>query len=162
MSSDTARSSHRRAISYIDRSREFYAAHGYETPYEWAVHEEVPFARLTKPVSEARLGVVTTAFPHGEHSPKRAFAESMEPKPTSLFTADLSWHKEATHTDDVETFLPIEALERAVGRGSLGALSPRFYGVPTEYSQRRTGSDAELIRDWCVEDDIDAVLLIPL
>lgn len=158
--SDSSRSAHRRALSYIDVSRTFYAAHGYERPYEWAVHESAPFQPLEKPLSEATVGVVTTAFPHDAIRPKQAMAVAGEPPPTSLFTQDLSWHKEATHTDDIDTYLPLGALSRAQDR--IGAVSSRFYAVPTSHSQRASRRDAEQIARWCDEDDVDVVLLVPL
>ena len=46
--------SHRRYVSYIDKSREYYGASGYEQPYRWAHYEDVPFARLTKPLAQSR------------------------------------------------------------------------------------------------------------
>lgn len=154
------RSAHRTALSYIDASREYYAAHGYEQPYEWAVHDDVPFQPLGKPLAESIVGVVTTAFPHDAPMPKRATAVPTRPAPTSMFTADLSWHKEATHTDDLGTFLPLGALDRAGDR--IAAVSDRFYCVPTEYSQRTTRADAERVVAWCTEDDVDVVVLVPL
>jgi hypothetical protein len=33
-------------VSYIDRTREFYAAQGYERPHVWARHTDAPFALL--------------------------------------------------------------------------------------------------------------------
>lgn len=155
-----SRSAHRRALSYIDRSRDFYAAHGYERPYQWAVHDTTPLQPLTKALSEAVVGVVTTAFPHGKTRPKQAMAVPSNPTPDSLFTADLSWHKEATHTDDVDTFLPLAALDRAAGR--IGGVSDRFYCVPTSYSQRLTNDDATKVEAWCREDGVDVVVLVPL
>ena len=56
------RRTHRSFVSYIDKSREYYAAQGYPNPYQWPYHEEVPFAVLTKPLGESTVGVVTTAF----------------------------------------------------------------------------------------------------
>ena len=52
---------YRLAVSYIDKSRHFYAAQGYEVPYRWAVNDHVPFQKLTKPLSECNVGLVTTA-----------------------------------------------------------------------------------------------------
>jgi hypothetical protein len=54
----------------------------------------------------------------------------------ALLTDHLSWHKEATHTRDVESFLPIRRLEEFAAAGVIGSPSPRFYGVPTDYRQR--------------------------
>ncbi len=153
---------HRRALSYIDKSRDFYAAQGYDTPYKWAVHDDVPFQMPAKPLADCRIGVVTTASPINAARPKKVTAVSSAVTPSEMFTADLSWHKLATHTDDVDTFLPLEALRRAEQAGIIGGISPRFYCVPTEFSQRITRSDAETITQWCADDGVDLVLLVPL
>ena len=52
---------HRSFVSYIDRSREYYAAQGYDQPYAWAHYDDVPFTPLEKPLSACRVGLVTTA-----------------------------------------------------------------------------------------------------
>ena len=46
------RRAHRSYLSYIDKSREYYGAHGYPQPYQWAYNHEVAF---TPPV-EAAVG----------------------------------------------------------------------------------------------------------
>ena len=48
-------------MSYIDRTREYYAAQGYEKPYRWARHTEAPFAPLAKPLAQSTVALVTTA-----------------------------------------------------------------------------------------------------
>ena len=48
------RKTHRSYVSYIDKSREYYQAHGYDKPYSWAHHDAVPFAPLTKPLAQSR------------------------------------------------------------------------------------------------------------
>lgn len=153
---------HRSPVSYIDKSREYYAAHGYEHPYRWASNRDAPLTTLARPLREARVGVVTTTFPVGFAPPKRVYAEPSTPTPMAMFTKDLSWDKEATTTDDVGSFLPLDHLRAMADEGRIGSLSPRFYGLPTEYSQRRTGEDAAAIEAMVKEDDVDVVLLVPL
>jgi hypothetical protein len=94
--------------------------------------------------------------------PKRPFTAPTEPAPSRMFTDDLSWDKQATNTDDVESFLPIARLREFAAAGRIGGLAERFYGVPTEYSQRKTAADAATIERWCREDEIDVILLVPL
>ena len=160
-------------VSYIDKSRDYYAAHEYPTPYRWAHNEESPFATLPKPLAQSRIGLITTTTPlrPGETTetdpdtrpPKSTYAAPVDPPPDAMYTVDLSWDKEATHTNDVESFLPINALTALVESGRIGSLSPRYYGVPTEYSQRRTNEvDAPEILRLCQEDHVDAAVLIPL
>jgi len=162
---------HRSFVSYIDRTRAFYAAQGYARPYAWAHHTRVPFARLAKPVASCTVGVVTTASPpdtpahpagvlRGE---KRVWYGASDPAPQRLFTDHLAWDKQTTHMQDVGSFLPLAALQRLVSPNRLGALSPRFYGVPTDYSQRRTREeDAPAIASICREDGVDVALLVPI
>src|SRR5581483_9155061 len=52
---------HRTFVSYIDKSREYYLAQGFGNPYRWATHDDAPFVRLTRPVADCRVALVTTA-----------------------------------------------------------------------------------------------------
>ncbi len=160
---------HRSYVSYIDRSREYYAAQGYTRPYAWSHHDDCPFTLLGKPLAECRVGLVTTAGrPQAGGAgflltPRELYAEPAEPPPARLFTDDLFWDKEATHTGDVDSFLPVNRLAEYAADGRIGAASPRFYGVPTDYSQTRTREQAApRILEWCREDGLDAVLLAGL
>ncbi len=159
------RLTHRSFVSYIDKSRNFYASKGYERPYEWAKFDQVPFTRLAKPLTQARIGLVTTSsLPRGNAhtTSKVVYHHSVEGRPSSMFTDNLAWDKDATNTDDTETFLPLDRLGELAEEHRIGAVNHRFYGVPTEYSQRKTGLDAEVIAGWCADDEVDAVLLVPL
>lgn len=162
---------HRSFVSYIDRTREFYAAQGYEKPYVWARHTEAPFAPLAKPLAQSRVALITTASPWREGEPvdgvlrggKRVWSGPTGAPPERLYTDDLAWDKEATHTRDVESFLPIRRLQEHVAQGRIGSVAPRFLGVPTDYSQRRTlEQDAPEILARCRGDGVDVALLVPL
>jgi len=157
-------SSHRIFVSYIDKSREYYLARGYGNPYRWAHHDDAPFAPLAKPLSQSRVALITTAsLSREERSSKEVYAAPTAPPPPGLFTDHLSWHKEATHTRDVESFLPIRRLEEFVASAKIGSLSPRFYGVATDFSQRRTVDKyAPAVLDLCRADAVDVALLFPL
>ena len=51
------------SVAYIARSRTYYAAVGFTTPYRWACFAEVPFAGLSQPLAGCRIAIVTTAAP---------------------------------------------------------------------------------------------------
>jgi len=163
---------HRSFVSYMDRSREYYAAHGYTDPYEWPHYADVPFTPLKKPLAKCCVGLVTTAgkpkSPGAGAVPelltqRHLYAEPTNPPPQRLFTDDLSWDKKATHTDDVDSFVPVNRLSEYAAEGRIGSASPRFYGVTTDYSQNRTLERyAPQILEWCREDGLDAVLLSAL
>jgi len=171
MSASKRNTTHRTFVSYIDRTREFYSALGYPKPYRWARFDDVPFARLAKPLSECLLTLVTTASPLRDEPPdpgdlrgsKQVWSGSTDALPERLYTDDLAWDKEATHTDDVNSFLPIRSLTEHAAAGRIAGLAPRFHGVPTDYSHRRTiKRDVPEILHRCREDGADAVLLSPL
>jgi len=164
------RRAYRSFVSYIDRSRGYYAAQGYSQAYSWACHDDVPFTPLKKPLSQCRVGMVTTAGKidpqverEGRRDSRELYAMAANLAPTRMFTADLFWDKVATHTDDVDSFLPLNRLAEYAVSGRIGSVSPRFYGIPTDYSQGKTSlRDAPKILEWCLEDGVDAILLSAL
>lgn len=153
--------SHRSFVSYIDKSRDYYAAQGYDQPYRWASNHDSPFTPLAKPLAECRVGVVTTTKLSPD-APLMSFSAASSPQPESMATNHLSWHKLATTTDDVGSFLPLDHLSTLVAEGVIGSMASRFVGIPTLYSQRRTSVCADEIHAMLVEDDVDLALLIPL
>ncbi len=152
---------HRSYVSYIDKSRDYYAAQGYPQPYRWATHSDTPFTPLTKPLSDCVVGVVTTAALDVD-APLAPYAAPTNPAPTTMATDHLSWHKGATHTNDLGAFLPLAHLAALAESSIIAAVAPRFAGIPTVYSQRRTTKWAGDVYDWLVEDEVDLALLLPL
>ena len=155
-------------VPYMERTRAWYDAQGYERAYRWATFDEVPFAPLEKPLADCRVAVITTAGrlePDGRPLlPKRVYSQpTTSDIPEHFYTADLAWDRGATHLDDSRSFLPIAQLADLAAEGRIGGLAPRFHGVPTEYSQRRTTDiDAIEILRRLREDAADVALLVPL
>lgn len=165
----TVDSAHRVTLSYIDRSRRFYAAKGYDRPYRWLTNDSAPFTTPRKPVAASRIAIVTTSSPveeaegaSGPRPSKVVRALPAEPPPESMDTNDVFWHRGATNTDDVESFLPLRTMARFVADGRVGSLNDRYFAIPTSYSRRSTQVDAETIADWCGDDGVDLVILVPL
>ncbi|HEX4177187.1 MAG TPA: hypothetical protein VHY57_02070 [Rhizomicrobium sp.] len=48
----------------MQRTRAYYAAIGYTTPYRWAHYLAAPFTPLGKLLSQAKVTIVTTAAPY--------------------------------------------------------------------------------------------------
>ena len=163
---ETYTPTHRIAVSYIDKSRLYYRNQGFDNPYRWATHTNTPFATLKRPLNKSRIAIVTTAAPNeagGERENRQVWAAPSGDIPNALHTHHVFWHKKATHTDDLGTFLPMEHLYAAAEDGRIGSVAPRFYGVPTKYSQRQTAAqDAPAILAMCREDAVDGVILIPM
>jgi hypothetical protein len=162
-------------ISYIRRTRDYYLALGYEAPYEWARAEgPAPFARLSRPLADCRVAIVTTAAPYkpgagdqGPGAPYNAAAKFYEPYalPTDempdLRISHVAIDRDHTSAEDIGSYLPLAALWRAAGEGRL-QLAPRLYGLPTDRSQRKTREVyGPEILSLCRADAVDAVLLVP-
>ena len=154
-------------VRYMERTRDYYRALGYEKDYVWAHYAGVPFERLAKPLREARLGIVATAHPadksnHDAKGVRYVWSGNVDPLPI-VNTDNLAWDRESTHTEDRESFLPVATVAGLVRDGMVGELAPRFHGAPTGYSQKKTiETDAPEILKRLREDRVDAVLLTAL
>ena len=152
-------------IAYIARSREYYAAQGFEKPYQWYEADHIPFTRLEKPLGECKATIVTTAMPDDSYQEehRRLHIGKLDDPPKTFFTGELFWDRDATHTGDRETYFPIKQLRTRVANHEIGALAEHFYCVPTIYSHRRTlNRDAPKIVEQCLADGVDIAFLVPL
>jgi D-proline reductase (dithiol) PrdB len=155
-------------VRYIERTRDYYRALGYQRDYVWARFDEVPFERLAQPLAATRIGLVTTASPldlanRDPRGIRRVWSGATAPPPPRLFTDNLAWDKESTDTDDRASFLPIETVLELSGEGVIGGLATRFHGVPTEYSHRKTvEEDAPQVLAGLRDDGAQAAILCPL
>jgi hypothetical protein len=154
-------------VRYMERTRLYYRALGYEQDYVWATFDEVPFTRLTKPLSEVTLALLTTIMPpdladrNSEGQGGRVtWARNAETLPVRMSTDHLAWDKESTHTRDRDSYLPIEAVRRHIADGLIGGLARRVYGIPTLYSQRKSIEQiAPEVFGLIKKDGADAALL---
>lgn len=162
-------------IRYIERTRAYYLALGYDNPYAWAQHDSAPFTQLNRPLAEATVAIVTTAAPYqpgkGDQGPGaaynadakfyRVYTGSTAAMP-DLRIAHVAIDRAHTSAEDIGTWFPLRALRLAEAKGRIGRVAPRFYGLPTNRSQRTTIEQdcAELTR-LALEDGIDAALLVP-
>lgn len=152
-------------VRYMERTRRYYEAQGFESAYTWARHDDVPFQRLARPLSQSTLALITTSalYPRVATDPREVASAPTAGHSGRLYADDLSWDKNATHLDDLSSYFPIEHLETLVAEGRIGALAHRFHCAPTEYSQRRTvETDAPELLARCREDGADVALLVPL
>ncbi len=155
-------------IGYMERTRLYYRALGYDGDYVWSTHDDVPFAPLAKPLALTRIALLTTAslpdLANVDAAGRKSVwsAETAAP-PADLVTDNVAWDKDSTHTRDPESYLPIAAVNALSDDGVVAGLTSRFHGVPTKYSQRTTiEQDAPEILRRVREDGADAVVLTPL
>jgi len=162
-------------IPYLPRIREYYQALGYGAPYEWAHYADVPFYRLTKPLSECRIALVTTAAPYqpdkGDQGPGAPY--NAKAKFYTVYSGDtarehdlrishIAIDRKHTTAEDSATFFPLTALRQSAASGRIGYVASRFHGAPTNRSHRVTLEvDGPEIVARCKADGVDAALLVP-
>ena len=122
---------------YMARTRCYYRALGYNQDYIWATHDDVPFTPLRKPLPESRVAPITTASPPDFDGVKRVWSGRVSSPPPTLFTDNVAWEKDSTHTNDGASFLPIDAVSALASEGMVAGLTARFHGVPTVGDERR-------------------------
>jgi D-proline reductase (dithiol) PrdB len=162
-------------IPYMARTREYYAAIGYTTPYRWAHHVEAPFQPLPKPLAQSRVALVTTAAPfdpaRGDQGPGARYNGGAKfytvydgdtSKTHDVRISHIAYDRVHTTADDSGTWFPLPQLQRLAGQGRIGEVSPRFFGAPTNRSHRVTiETDAPEILTRCRADGVDAAVLVP-
>ena len=162
-------------IRYMERTRSYYLGLGYDNPYIWAHYIEVPFKPLQKPLNQSVLGLITTAVPYdpdkGLQGPGAAYnaaAKFYQPYQNSvagdidLRIAHVGIDRKNANMEDSDCWFPLATAKQAVQSGRVGALSPHFYGLPTNRSQRHTLEiDAPLILQMLRADKVDVAVLIP-
>lgn len=152
-------------VKYIEKTKNYYEAQGFDVPYRWAQNDSAPLTRLRKPLAQSRVALASTAstYPRKLLEHRTVEARANENLPTKLHGEDLAWDREATHLNDRGSFFPIEVLQDFAKQRIIGDISRRSYFLPTEYSQRKTMQfDATQVLQHCREDGVDALLLVPL
>ena len=162
-------------VGYMKRTRDYYAAIGYTTPYRWAHYTSAPFQPLHKPLSESRIALITTAAPFdatkGDQGPGAKYNGGAKfysvydgdtSKPHDMRISHIAYDRVHTSAKDSGTWFPLAQLKRLAGEGRIGEVAPRFFGAPTNRSHRVTiETDAPEILTRCRADAVDAVVLVP-
>ena len=161
-------------VEYIKRTRRYYQALGYETPYQWAHFESVPFTHPNKPISECTVGIVSTAAPFdpekGDQGPGAAYNAAakfysvyrlpIDPKP-DLQISHIAIDRDHTTAEDVNSYFPLEALQAAWQQGRVGELASHVYGLPTNRSHTKTiNIDCQNLLEFVQKDRVDVALLV--
>jgi D-proline reductase (dithiol) PrdB len=162
-------------IPYMARTRDYYAAIGYTTPYRWAHYVEAPFQPLHKPLSQSRIALVTTAAPFdpakGDQGPGAKYNGGAKfysvydgdtSKTHDLRISHIAYDRLHTSAEDSGTWFPLPQLLRLASEKRIGDVAPRFFGTPTNRSHRVTiETDAPEILKRCRADGVDAAVLVP-
>ena len=156
-------------VDYIERTREQYGSLGYP-PYKWVRNEdEPPFAPVSKPLAESRVGLIVSGGIYREGQIAFHFRDdfSFRVIPSDIEMSMLR----ATHfaydvTDaraDPNVVFPLETLRATAREGGIGEVAPNAYtfmgGI---YSARKVRDVlAPALAGRMEEDAVDAAVLVP-
>jgi len=161
---------HHPPVDHIRRTREQYASLGY-APYSWVTQATPPpFTPLTKPLSECRLGLVSSGGVYQQGQVAFHYKDDISLRVIDSNTT--ASELRATHfaydlTDarkDPNVVLPLAGLSALVAEGALGQLSANAYtfmgGI---YSSRKVRDViAPELAARFVRDEVDVVMLVPV
>ena len=162
-------------IPYMVRTRDYYLAIGYDTPYRWAHYTGAPFQPLRKPLRESRITIITTAAPFdpakGDQGPGAAYNggakfyavyDGDSSATHDLRISHVAYDRAHSTAEDAGTWFPLPQLIASAREGRIGEVAPRFLGAPTNRSHRVTiETDAPEILARCRTDAVDAAVLVP-
>jgi D-proline reductase (dithiol) PrdB len=163
------------ALPYMARTRDYYLAIGYDTPYRWAHYTSAPFQPLKNPLDQSRVTIITTAAPYdptkGDQGPGAKYNGSAKfyaayagdtREMHDLRISHVAYDRVHSSAEDSGTWFPLPQLTRLAREGRIGEVAPRFFGAPTNRSHRVTiETDAPDILARCRADKIDAAVLVP-
>src|SRR3954464_4251665 len=137
-------------IPYMARTRAYYQAIGYQTPYRWAHYTDAPFQPLQKPLGRARVAIITTAAPFdpgkGDQGPGAKYNGGAKfysvydgdtTKPHDLRISHIAYDRVHPSAEDSGSWFPLPQLKRLAASRRIEA-APRFFGAPTNRSHRVT------------------------
>lgn len=162
-------------ISYIERTRAYYLALGYDNPYQWAAFDKPAFAPLKKPISKSRIGLVVTAAPFhpdaGDQGPGAPYnggakffdvwALPVDPMP-ALYISHIAIDRDHTTAEDEGSYFPLNMLKKHQEEGLIGSIAANVFGFPTNRSQRTNlEKDAPALLRLLKEAGCDAAVFVP-
>lgn len=163
-------------IAYMARTRAYYVALGFETPYRWAHNVDAPFAPLARPLAETRVALVTTAARvdpgKGDQGPGaayngaakffEAYAEPVEGG-RAMGISHIAYDRAHIRAEDPDSFFPLARLRQAAVEGRIGGLTNSFFGLPTNRSQATTiERDAPALLELLRAGGAEAAILVAI
>ena len=158
-------------VEYMRTIREKYSKMGY-APYGWhEATEAPPWTPLAKPLSECRVGMMTTAgtYVAGQEAYFYKDDTSHRPIPSNTPVENLRFsHLTENYLPDARRdpncAFPLEPLRTLADEGVIGGLADNFFScMGAVYSKRRVDEEvAPAIYEAFAKEGVDVAYLVPL
>jgi D-proline reductase (dithiol) PrdB len=158
-------------IEYMRMTRELYESLGHQ-PYGW-LHADSPppFARLHKPLSKSRIGMVSTSGAYVVGQKAYHYRDDASIRAIRLATPTQNIHFSHITENylpdprrDPNCVFPIDALRALQAEGFIGEVAEELFScMGGIYSQRRVREELiPALADAFARQNVDAVLLVPM
>jgi hypothetical protein len=164
-------------VRYIEKTRQYYRREGYESDYVWAKFDSGPLTRLTRPLAQSRVAIVTTASlvvldGRGRPTEPARLLGTRElevfPLPSDLPSSRLRCTSEdhdraQSDMSDPDAYYPATRLRELANDGVIGSVAPEHLRILPNYSQRKVVQvDAPEVLRRCYEHEVDVAILTPI
>jgi D-proline reductase (dithiol) PrdB len=158
-------------IRYVDTLNEHYRSQG-NPLYRWSVHETAPLHRLTKPLNECTVSVLTSggvsqcSMPAFDPNARNDHRLDSIPADTASndFQVHDSYYDHKDADSDINCIFPLDRLRELAELGEIGQVAPRLWSGFMGRIYNRTKISEESgpqFADALQADNVDILLAAP-
>lgn len=158
-------------ISYVDELNKHYGSMGFPG-YKWTVNDTAPLTRLSKPLGQCRVSLLTSggvshcsmpAFDPDARNDHR-LDEVDRQVDSADFEINDSYYNHADADQDINCVFPVDRLREMAASGRIGSIAPRFWSGFMGRIYDRTRLIEESIPEFVRalrQDEIDILITAP-
>lgn len=121
-------------INYVDELNKHYGSMGFP-PYKWTINESAPLTRLSKPLNECSVTLLTSGgVSHcgvPGFDPDARNDHRLDVMDEDVSAADFqihdSYYDHADAEQDINCIFPIDRLREMAADGTIGSIAPHFW-----------------------------------
>jgi len=158
-------------INYVDALNEHYGSLGFP-PYRWTVNDSAPLTRLTRPLGQCRVSLLTSggvshcSMPDFDPDARNDHrVDAVDGSATNGdFAINDSYYNHADAEQDINCVFPLDRLKELAATGFIGEVAPRFWTGFMGRIYDRTRLITESIPAFIRElrgDEIDVLVTAP-
>lgn len=158
-------------INYVDALNDHYGSLGFP-PYRWTVNDTAPLTRLTRPLGQCRVSLLTSggvshcSMPDFDPDARNDHrVDAVDGSATNGdFAVNDSYYNHADAEQDINCVFPLDRLKELAAAGFIGEVAPRFWSGFMGRIYDRTRLITESIPAFIRElrgDEIDVLVTAP-
>jgi D-proline reductase (dithiol) PrdB len=158
-------------IRYVDALNDYYGSMGHP-PYRWTVNDDAPLTRLSKPLAECTVSLLTsggvslrTAAPFDPNARNDHRLDVIAPDADlDAFQIHDNYYDHRDAEKDINCIFPLTRLRELAASGVIGAVAPRLWSgfMGRIYNRSRVLEETgPAFVDALVADGVDVLVAAP-